>query len=691
MKKDFMKKTLLSGVVYAAASLGVLLLLGCDANQDQNEQSGAQLDASEQSSRKVLAENSVIEQIQISTRTIELLNVDGLQFRDLNKNQSLDAYEDWRLSPEERAQDLLSKMTLEEKAGQIAHGNIFPGGPDTYGFDYIGYSMNVHKVTAYIPFVSMDYLTVTAQNNRVQEMAEAGRLGIPATISTDPKHHFMALVGASTAGQGYSSWPEPLGFAALNDAELTEKFAAIAAKEYRATGFNQALSPQADLVTEPRWARIYHSFGADPQVASDMVAAYIRGFQGSNEGVQRGKVSSIVKHWVGYGAAKDGWDSHNYYGRFADLDEQDLPLHIKPFEGAFSANVSGVMPAYSVFEGLSVNGQPVEQMGAAYSKVMVNDLLREQYNYQGVVLSDWAIINDCSEVCKNGAAAGEQPNEQTDISTGWGVQHLSKAERFALAMKVGVDQFGGVNDVAPLLEAVSKGLISEARIDQSVLRILKKTFSSGLFESPFADIEDAKSLVNTPEAKALGLKTQSRSMVLLKADKESGWLGNIDQKIYLHGASATVFEADGYTVVTDISAADTAVVRLHAPYEEELNANYFFGREQHEGSLDFDPDGEAMKLLAELKSAGVRVIIDVALDRPAILTQIVEYADLLVVNFGASDQALLRVLNGTVAPEGRLPFELPSSMAAVEAQNSGKPADSEAPLFPLHFSLRNGH
>jgi beta-glucosidase len=535
----------------------------------------------------------------------------------------------------------------------------------------------------------MDYLTVTAQNNKVQEMAEAGRLGIPATISTDPKNHFMALVGASTAGQGYSSWPEPLGFAALNDAELTEQFAAIAAQEYRATGFNQALSPQADLVTEPRWARIYHSFGADPQVASDMVAAYIRGFQGSNEGVQPGKVSSVVKHWVGYGAAKDGWDSHNYYGRFADLDEQDLPLHIKPFEGAFSANVSGVMPAYSVFDGLSINGQPVEQMGAAYSKVMVNDLLREQYNYQGVVLSDWAIINDCNEACKNGAAAGEQPNAQTDISTGWGVQHLSKAERFALAMKVGVDQFGGVNDVAPLLEAVKEGLISEARIDDSVLRILKKTFATGLFESPFADIEAAKSLVNTPEAQALGLETQSRSMVLLKADTETELLGNVEQKLYLHGASAKTFEDAGYTLVTDTAEANTAIVRLHAPYEEELNANYYFGREQHEGSLEFDPDGEALTLLTELKSAGVRVIVDVSLDRPAILTQIVDYADVLLVNFGASDLALLRVLNGTVAPEGRLPFELPSSMAAVEAQDSGKPADSEAPLFPLHFSLRN--
>jgi beta-glucosidase len=626
-------------------------------------------------------------QVALSTRTVEVIEDQGFQFRDLNKNGVLDAYEDWRLSAQQRAADLLSKMTLAEKAGQIAHGNIFESESNSYEFGYLGYVMNSQHITAYIPFLSLDYQNFATQNNKVQEMAEAQRLGIPATISTDPRHHFTALLGASATGEGYSAWPEPLGFAALDEPQLTEQFAEIAAAEYRATGFNQALSPQADLPTEPRWPRIYHTFGEDPEVAGRMVAAYIRGFQGGSDGPQVGKVSSVVKHWVGYGAAKDGLDSHNYYGRYADLKEQDLATHITPFEHAFSAGVSGVMPAYSIFEGLSVEGKEAGSMGAAYSELLINDLLREKYNYQGVVLSDWAVTHDCSEVCKNGAAPGEKPNPETDISTAWGVEHLSKAQRFALAMKVGVDQFGGVTDVAPILEAVEQGLITEQRLDQSVLRILQKTFALGLFESPFVDVEAAAGIVNTPKANELGQLTQSRSMVLLKKDVD-GALLDAGNKLFLVNASADVFEQADYAVVDDMSSADVAIVRLSTPYET-LHPNYYFGSEQHEGRLGFDPEGSELATLRKLKDAGVRVIVDVSLDRPAVLTGIIDYADILLVNFGANDQALLSVLDGSVTAEGKLPFELPSSMAAVEAQDSGKPADSQAPLFPLHFSLNN--
>ena len=464
------------------------------------------------------------EQVDLSTRSIPIIEKAGLRFRDLNKNARLDPYEDWRLSADDRADDLLGRMTIEEKAGQLAHGNIFPGGPfdrppETYNRPAYEKALSEDHITAFIPFVSLDVEKFASENNLLQEAAENGRLGIPATVSTDPRHHFMSLVGASSAGEGYSQWPEPLGFAAIGDPELTKAFGEIARREYRATGFNQALSPQADLATEPRWSRIYHTFGENPEIASQMVAAYIEGFQGSKNGVERGAVSSVVKHWVGYGAAKDGLDSHNYYGRFADLLSDDLDTHVYPFLQAFDIGVSGVMPAYSIFEGLQVDGKEVEPVGAAYSGVLIDYLLRQKYGYDGVVLSDWTILNDCNEVCRSGAAPGSSPNPMTDLSTGWGVQDISIEERVALAMEAGVDQFGGLNETGPILRAVELGLITERRLDQSVRRILRTTIAKGLLENPFVDVGSVSKHVNSADVAALGLQTQSRSMVVLKKDE----------------------------------------------------------------------------------------------------------------------------------------------------------------------------
>lgn len=629
-------------------------------------------------------------QPQLSTRNIALIEHSGLQFRDLNKNGSLEPFEDWRLPSAQRAEDLLQRMSVEEKAGQLAHGNIQPNAP--YGQTATGYelgpvetAMREDHITAFISFASLDHLLNIEQNNALQELAERGRLGIPVTVSSDPRHHFVSLFGSPMPDEGYSRWPETLGFAALNDEELMRRFGEIAAREYRATGFSQTLSPQADLATEPRWPRIHHTFGEDPEIASRMTRAYIAGFQGSEEGVVRTGVSAVVKHWVGYGAARDGFDSHNYYGRFADLSSEQLPIHLEPFESAFEVGVSGVMPAYSIFEGLIVDGKAVEQVGASFSEIMISGLLRDRYVYDGVVLSDWSITEDCSVICQNGLTAGESFNPQRDISTGWGVQDLSRPERFALAMQAGVDQFGGVNDTAPILEAIASGLISEARLNQSVKRILELKFTLGLFEAPFADPETAKAVVNSPEVAALALKTQSRAMVVLKRDQQGALLSLEGQNLYLHNADSAAFEDAGYHVVDDIAAADVAIVRLETPYEK-LHPHYFFGRLQREGRLDFEDDAVEIELLREMDAKGVRTLVIVTLDRPAVLSNIVPLADGLLVDFGATDEAVMHALTGMTKPEGRLPFELPSSMAAVEAQASGAPADSAAPLFALHFS-----
>ena len=231
-------------------------------------------------------------------------------FRDLNHNGRLDPYEDRRLSVAARTDDLLGRMTPEEKIGALLHGSLRAEDSEIGRSDK-GYDMSAArraietgKVTSFITRLSLPPAELARQNNAVQRIAEGTRLGIPVTISTDPRHHFNALVGASTTGGGFSAWPETLGFAAIGDPALVRRFGEIAAREYRAVGISMALSPQADLASEPRWPRGNGTFGSDPATVSAMAGAYVQGFQGGAAGLVPGGVATVVKHWAGYGGTQ---------------------------------------------------------------------------------------------------------------------------------------------------------------------------------------------------------------------------------------------------------------------------------------------------------------------------------------------------------------------------------------------------
>src|SRR5436190_19231073 len=407
-----------------------------------------------------------------------VLQKDGLQFKDLNRNGVVDPYEDWRLSPEQRARDLVARMTLEEKAGTMMHGTVRAvGGPMAaagMGGQYDTASaralIDSAKVTNLITRLNADPRTLAAANNVLQAIAERTRLGIPLTISTDPRNHFQYLPGVSSQTT-FSQWPEALGVGAIDDTALTRRFGDIARQEYRAVGIHMALSPQADLATEPRWPRVAGTFGEDAARAERLVRAYVAGFQHGAKGLDTGSVVAVVKHWVGYGAAKDGWDSHTYYGRFASFTGPNLDYHIRPFVGAFAAQVGGVMPTYSILQGATWNGQRIEQVGAGYNRQLLTDILRGAYGFRGIVLTDWAITSECGDRCIKGAPAGERPSF-ADVGMPWGVENLTLRGRFVKAVDAGVDEFGGTERADVLVEAVRKGDLTEARVDSSVLRIL---------------------------------------------------------------------------------------------------------------------------------------------------------------------------------------------------------------------------
>lgn len=629
-------------------------------------------------------------QPQLGVRDGKIITVDGLRFRDLDRDGKLSPFEDWRRSADQRAADLVTRMTLEEKAGEMMHGTLpalggmVPGRGKGYDLDKLKPLVLDRHVTTFITRLAGDPAWLAEQNNAVQAIAEQGRLGVPVTISTDPRHHFQFVDGASVAAGGFSQWPEVTGLAAIGDEALVRRFGDIARQEYRAVGIHQALSPMADLATEPRWSRISGTFGEDPDLVGRMVKAYIQGFQGGETNLAPKGVSAVVKHWVGYGASAKGFDGHNSYGRYAVFPAGQFDLHVKPFDQAFAAGVVGVMPTYAILKDLSLDGQPVEQVGAGFSKQLLTDQLRTKHGFKGIVISDWAITNDCPETCRNGFPDGQKPSF-IGFSTAWGVEDLAKVDRYAKGVNAGLDQFGGVEDTAELVAAVKAGKIPQARIDDAARRILAIKFEQGLFENPYVDPRAATAVVGSKAFLAEGRAAQSAALTLLENKNGLLPLKAAGRKVWLKGVSAEAARAHGLVPVDDLAQAELAIIRTATPFET-LHPNFTFGSFQHEGDLSFK-DGAADYEAIKTASAKVPTIVAVYLDRPAILTNVRDKAAALIGDFGAGDDAFLDALTGKAPPRGKLPFELPSSMAAVETQAEDAPHDSKAPLYPIHFGL----
>jgi beta-glucosidase len=617
-----------------------------------------------------------------------VIHQQGYAFKDLNHNGTLEPYEDWRLSPDARARDLVQRMSVEQKIGLMMHSTApyTPSGAHAgYNLDKLKPLIEAQHINHFISRLSIDPAAMVQSYNRLQAIAEQTPLGVPISFSTDPRNHFQYTLGASVSPGSFSQWPETLGLAAIGDEQLVQRFGDIARQEYRAVGIQIALSPQADLATEPRWSRINGTFGEDVDLVSRMTAAYIVGFQHGTQGLQADGVAATVKHWAGYGAAYKGLDAMNAYGRDLAYGKDDFDAQLAPFKAAFAVNAAEIIPTYGVPpEGVMVDGKPLERVGASFSKQMLTDLLRGQYHFNGIILTDWLITNSCTDECLTGSPPGQDPNKAyAKYGMPWGVEGLTEKQRFIKAVEAGVDQFGGTFNTQFLIEAVKEGSVPVARIDTSVVRLLVQKFQLGLFENPYADEAAATSLVGNTAFKAQGLEAQRRSLVLLQNNRNTLPL-KPGIKVYLVGIDSEQARLQGLKVVDRPEAADIALVRLNAPFE--THERYAFGSGLHEGRLDFKKGDAEYDNLVKL-SAKLPVITTVYLDRPAILGNIAARSQALVANFGVSDQALLDVLMGKHRPEGRLPFELPSSMAAVQMQQSGKPADSVAPLYPIHFGL----
>ena len=574
-------------------------------------------------------------------------------------------YQDSSNSVENRVEDLLARLSVQDKAGLMFHDIIMigPGGQlissdSTFGRPATEVAIRDMRLNHFNLAGQVDDVReLVAWHNRVQELALATGPGIPVTLSTDPRHAFSNNPGTEALAGAFSQWPQSLGFAALGDAALMERYADIARQEYLAGGIRVGLHPQIDLATEPRWARIGMTFGEDADLTPRLVTAYIRGFQGAELG--SASVATMTKHFPGGGPQQDGEDPHFAYGREQVYPGGQIEYHLKPFRAAIAAGTSQIMPYY----GMPV-GTDWEEVGFAFSHGVITDLLRNELGYDGIVCTDWGLISD--------SVIMDQPMP----ARAWGVEHLSELDRAEKIIDAGCDQFGGESRPELVVELVRSGRVTEERIDQSVRRLLREKFVLGLFDEPFLDVDRAVATIGRADFVAEGEAAQRAAVVrLTTADSGPATLPlGTDQAVYSENISSAAAARLG-RAVDDPAVADLAVLRLNAPYEPRPGGfEAFF----HAGSLEF-PAAERDRIVAICER--VPTIIVLFLDRPAIVPEIAEAAAALLVEFGARDDAVVDLLLGEAQARGRLPFDLPSSTKAVTDSRSDVPYDTANPLF----------
>ena len=663
---------------------------------------------------------------------VKLLTEDGYAFKDLNRNDSLDAYEDWRLSPQERAADLASKLSKEEIAGLMLYSSHQAVPSAELTEDQKKFLSKDHLRAVLITSVESPR-TAAQWNNQMQAFIEGLDHGIPANTSSDPRHEAKATTEYNAGAGGHiSQWPTSLGLAATFDPQLMYRFGEIASEEYRALGIATALSPQVDIATDPRWTRFSGTFGEDPLLATEMARAYCDAFQTTPDtrGWGMRSVNAMVKHWYGYGAQEGGRDSHFASGKYAVYPGNNLAEHKLSFiDGAFKLEggtemASAVMPIYSILWNQDPSG---ENVGGSYSQWLIQKQLREEARFEGVVCTDWGITKDMKVL---DSPMGGKP---------WGVESLTEAERHYKILQAGVDQYGGNNEIGPVLAAYDMWAKAQGeksarqRFEQSARRLLLNVFRVGLFEHPYLDPEASEKIVGNPQFMREGYEAQLKSVVMLKNHDNKTLPMDKKYKVYVPkrhfpaipglwggiSEEKTVEPIDlalvrkYYEVVEQPEQADFAICLIEEPStgfgysaaDVKRGGNGYvpyslqyddykavdarsvsiaggdpmekFTNRSYKGKTVKAYNRDDMLMVSETKRAmGEKpVIVILETGRPVVLSEIEPKADAILVSFNVQHQALLDIISGKNEPSALLPMQMPADMKTVEEQNEDVPRD----------------
>lgn len=641
-------------------------------------------------------------QPKLGYRSVQLLQMGNQQFKDLNKNGRLDAYEDWRLPHEQRAKDLLSRMTVEQKVGfmlisttRMQNDWSFEAqkskGPIGSGFNEedLVQSMNMFTkkplpvamtmaagttkgVTQYhlrhfILRANVPARTMAEWANNLQALCEKDGLGIPAIIASNPRNHITkdASIGLSVGATAFSTWPGELGLSATRDLKLIRTFAETARKEWAAVGLRKGYMYMADLSTEPRWQRIEGTFGENAEWVAKMMYEVVIGFQGSK--LSPNSVALTTKHFPGGGAGVGGQDPHFDWGKFEHFPGKMFQNNLIPFKAAIKAGTSAIMPYYSV-----PLDTKYEQIAYAYNKPVITGLLRDSLGFQGIINSDTGPIEMMP----------------------WGAENLSIPQRYKRTLEAGVNLYSGTADPSQLLETVRSGMVDMKLIDASVYRLLMEKFALGLFENPYVDADIAEKLVGSKELQEKADLAMRKSIVLLR---------NENNFLPLHPKTKVYFESyfkqrgdKSPSNIIDASKISTNVQLVNSPEEADVVLVWITPSSK---SL-FEADGSPLFLSLSKNAVDVNYINQLAAKKPTIL--VVNYTNPWVIEeiynqqtkstikgvlatFGNKPDAVLDVVTGKFNPTGKMPFTTPISEEQAQKQFSDVPGFLKGKQYGLFW------
>ena len=606
-----------------------------------------------------------------------LLKAGSLSFRDLNRNGALDPYEDWRLPAGARVADLLSRMTLEEKAGlmQIA-------------------SFNANSLNDYVNQRHIRYLILrdnpgarelAQRANASQEIAERSRLGIPIVFASNPRNHIrdeLVYEEAEAAGV-FSSWPGTLGLAATNDLTLIRAFAEIARAEWRAAGIEKCYGYQVDVATEPRWYRIQTTFGESPKLNADVARELVLGFQGKTLGPE--SVAQTIKHFPGDGAVDKGLDPHSDWGQWAVYPTPGslFTYQLPPFQAAVDAGTSSIMSYYNNPSNEKsapqwpkewwVSGQQqFEGVAGAYNSAILTRLLRGRMGFKGYVNTDSGVLTN----------------------TTFGVEQLSVPQRFAKAVKAGVSLFSDNNDPQGLVDAVHQGLLTEEDLNRSAALLLAEIFQLGLFDDPYTDPDNAQRVANAPASAARADEAHRKSIVLLRNDRKLLPIGGA-RKIYAEvmagqsgngrggrGERAAANPTNATAALKALLGKDPTVQIVDSLDEADVALLWLrptvYQRPEHDyADIALGPlTGIDVGKVRQIEAAKPTVLV-INFINPWIVNEVEPGAAAVLATFDVKAEALLDVITGRAAPVGKLPLTIPADRAAVDRNAPDVPGYAE--------------
>lgn len=641
-------------------------------------------------------------QPMLGYRSAKLINVGKLQFKDLNRNGKLDAYEDWRLSNDARAKNLLSQMSVDQKVGfmlisttRLKNDRSFDTqrSTDSISSDFNEedqvQSMNMFtRKPLPLPMMMAAGTTkgvtqfhlrhfilranastgiTAAWANKLQALCEADGLGIPAIIASNPRNHITkdASIGLSVGTTSFSTWPGELGLSATRDLKLIHEFADIARQEWAAVGLRKGYMYMADLATEPRWQRVEGTFGENAEWVGKMMHEIVTGFQGTK--LSSGSVALTTKHFPGGGAGVGGQDPHFSWGKYEHFPGKMFQNNLIPFKAAIKAGTSAIMPYYSIPQGTQY-----EEIAYAYNKPVITGLLRDSLGFKGIINSDTGPIEMMP----------------------WGAENLSIKERYKKTMEAGVNLYSGSADPTPLLETVKSGMVDIKLVDNSVYRLLMEKFELGLFENPYVDEKKAVAFVGNPALQAKADLAMRKSIVLVRNENNAL---PIKQKTRIYFES--YFQKRGAASASNVFQPiknNHDIEFVKTPEEADMILLWITPGSK---SL-FESNGSPIYLSLSKNAVDINYINALAAKKPTILA--VNYTNPWVIDeiynektkqhfvgilatFGTTTDAMLDIITGKFKPTGKMPFTTPISEDQAQQQLSDVPGYLKGKQYGLFW------